>query len=478
MSNINLFVIAPEIILVGSGMLVLMAGLFIDERRNVWLAALSLAGLVVAAVAILNLWGTQNAVGLRGMATADRFALFLAGVFVAIAALTVLISVSYRPIRIAERGDYYALVLFATAGMMLMAASTDLIVLFLGLEMFSICLYILSGFLRPREPSEESALKYFLIGAFASGFLLYGIALTFGATGVTGLAAIGSFIASEGLRTPMLLMGLGLIIVGFGFKIAMAPFHMWTPDVYEGAPTTVTAFMAAGTKTAGFAALLRILSQAFPSLQPDWIPVLAVLSVITMTLGNVVAIWQDNIKRMLAYSSIAHAGYILIAVAAATDEAMSAALYYLLVYALMNLGAFAVIVALGRRGREYVDIADFSGLSAKQPALALAMALFMVSLAGFPPTGGFVGKFYIFRAAVNAELVWLAVFGVLNSVVSVYYYLRVVVLMYMSEPVEEPAPAPVGVWLGLSVVAAAVGLLVLGIWPAGVTNLAQVVLSP
>ncbi|MFQ5595579.1 MAG: NADH-quinone oxidoreductase subunit N [Anaerolineae bacterium] len=478
MPDLNLYVIAPEIAIVGTAMLVLIAGLFIDEGRNEWLAALSLGGLAAASVAIFGLWDMRGAVGLGGMATADQFALFLAGVFVAIAALTVLTSVAYRPIRAAERGEYYALVLFATAGMMLMAAGTDLIVLFLGLEMFSISLYVLAGFLRPQERSEESALKYFLLGAFASGFLLYGIALTFGATGATNLAAIAGFVASKGLHTPMLLMGLGLILVGFGFKIAMAPFHMWTPDVYEGAPTTITGFMAAGTKAAGFAALLRILTQAFPSLQPDWVPILAILAVVTMTLGNVVAIWQTNIKRMLAYSSIAHAGYILVAVVAATNEGMSAALYYLLVYALMNLGAFAVIVALGRRDREYVNISDFGGLSAKQPALALAMALFMLSLAGFPPTGGFVGKFYVFRAAVNANLVWLAVFGVLNSVVSVYYYLRIVVLMYMSEPTEEPAPAPVGWLLGLSVAVAAVGVLVLGLWPAGVTGLAQVALLP
>lgn len=478
MPDLNLHIIAPEIIIVITGMAVLIAGLFMKRERNERLAALSLAGLVVAGIAIVRLWDTQNVIGLEGMAMADRFALFLAGVFIVIAALTVLISVAYPPIRAVERGEYYALVLFATAGMMLMAAGTDLIVLFLGLEMFSICLYILAGFLRPRESSEESALKYFLLGAFASGFLLYGIALTFGATGETNLAEIAVFLVEAGLRTPMLLLGLGLILVGFGFKIAMAPFHMWTPDVYEGAPTTITAFMAAGTKTAGFAALLRILTQAFPTLQADWVPILGVLAVVTMTLGNVVAIWQNNIKRMLAYSSIAHAGYILVAVTAATNEALSAALYYLLVYALMNLGAFAVIVALGRRDREYVSVSDFSGLSAKQPALAAVMALFMLALTGFPPTGGFVGKFYIFRAAVNADLVILAVFGVLNSVVSAYYYLRIVVLMYMAEPVVEPAPARIGWALGLSVAVAAIGLLVLGVWPAGITGLAQGVLLP
>jgi NADH-quinone oxidoreductase subunit N len=478
MPDLNLSIIAPEIIIVATGMLVLIAGLFMDESRNEWLAALSLGGLVAAALAVFGLWDRQGAVGLSGMAVADRFALFLAGVFLAIAALTVVMSMSYRPIRLSERGEYYALVLFATAGMMLMATSTDLIVLFLGLEMFSICLYILSGFLRPQAPSEESALKYFLIGAFASGFLLYGIALTFGATGMTNLAAIGSLLATAGLRTPMLLMGVGLILVGFGFKIAMAPFHMWTPDVYEGAPTTVTAFMAAGTKAAGFAGLLRILTQAFPSLHPDWMIILAVLAAITMTVGNLIALWQSNVKRMMAYSSIAHAGYILAGVAAGSDEGVSAALYYLLVYALMNLGAFAVVVALGRRGREYVDVADFGGLAVKQPALAAAMALFMFALTGFPPTGAFVGKFYLFRAAVNADLAWLAVFGVLNSAISAYYYLRIVVRMYMSESVEEPAPAPINPLLGVAVAVAAIGLLVLGVWPAGVTNLAQVALLP
>lgn len=473
MPDLNLFVILPELIVVVTGVIVLVAGLFIEEDRNFLLALISLGGLGVAAVATVGLWRVPEAVGLGGMATADSFAVFLAAVFLITAGLTVLISIQYIPIRLADRGEYYALLLFATAGMMLMAASIDLIVLFLGLEMFSICLYILSGFLRPQEASEESALKYFLIGAFASGFLLYGIALTFGATGTTSLAAIASFVAAEGLRSPMLLMGLGLILVGFGFKIAMAPFHMWTPDVYEGAPTTVTAFMAAGTKTAGFAALLRVMAEAFPSLQADWVPIVAILAAVTMTFGNVVALWQSNIKRMMAYSSIAHAGYILIAVAAVTDEAMSAALYYLLVYAFMNLGAFAVIVALGRRGREYVQIADFRGLAEKQPALALAMALFMVALSGFPPTAGFVGKFYVFRSAVNADLVWLAVVGVLNSVVSVAYYLRVVVEMYMSEPAAEPEPAPVGALLGAAVVVAAVGVLLLGLWPGGVTGLAQ-----
>jgi NADH-quinone oxidoreductase subunit N len=472
-SDLNLIVITPELIIVATGIVVLVAGLFIRENRNLWLALVSLTGLAMAMVAVIGLWG-QAITGLGGMAVADHFALFLGGVFLIVAALTVLASVAYRPVRDADRGEYYALVLFATAGMMLMAAGTNLVVLFLGLEMFSICLYILAGFLRPLVASEESALKYFLMGAFASGFLLYGIVLTFGATGELGLREIAAYIADTGLRSPMLLLGLGLILVGFGFKIAMAPFHMWTPDVYEGAPTTITGFMAAGTKAAGFAALLRVLIEAFPGLQADWVPLLAALSVVTMTLGNVVALWQGNIKRMLAYSSIAHAGYILIAVAAATADALAAAVFYLLVYSLMNLGAFGVVVALGRRGREFVEVRDFSGLAVKQPALALAMSVFMISLAGFPPTAGFVGKFYIFRAAVEAGLAWLALIGVLNSVISVYYYLRVVVLMYMAEPATEPRPAPVGGLLALSVAVAAVALLVLGVFPAGLTALAQV----
>ena len=276
----------------------------------------------------------------------------------------------------------------------------------------------------------------------------------------------------------MLLMGIGLILVGFGFKIAMAPFHMWTPDVYEGAPTTVTAFMVAGTKAAGFAGLLRILIEAFPSLQADWAPILGLLAIVTMTLGNVVALWQSNIKRLMAYSSIAHAGYLVAAVAAGTADGVSAALYYLLVYALMNLGAFAVIIALGRNGREFLDISDFRGLSTKQPAMAAAMALFMIALSGLPPTGGFVGKFLIFRAAVEADLTWVAVAGVLNSAIAAYYYLRIVVMMYMRDPVEQPKVGAIGWWIGLPVGISAVGLLILGVWPASVTRLVEAILVP
>jgi len=485
---LNLIVLLPQIIVAVTAMVVLLADVLTPAGEKRWLAYLSLAGVALAGVVTAGLWGQAGA-DFQGMAILDHFALFLDLLFLGVAVLVLLLSAGYLKEQGLERGEYYALVLFATAGMMLLGTATDLITLFLGLETFSLALYVLAGFARPRLESQESALKYFLLGAFASGFLLYGIALTYGATGSTNLARIGDFLgAGYGLGDPMLLLGLGLILVGFGFKIAMAPFHMWTPDVYEGAPTSVTAFMAAATKTAGFAALLRVLMAAFPSLEGQWVPLLAVLSVVTMTVGNVVAIVQGNIKRMLAYSSIAHAGYVLIAVVAggrtptlpspSQGEGVSAALFYLVVYALMTLGAFGVVIALSRQGREVVRIQDYAGLAQTHPWLAAAMAVFMFSLAGFPPTAGFVGKFYVFSAAVRSGLAWLAVLGVLNSVLSVYYYAGVVVLMYMHAPAEgRPAPgSKLSALVAAALVLALVGTLGFGVFPAGLIGLARAAL--
>ncbi len=492
---LNLTVLLPQIIVAATAMVVLLADVFTPAGEKRWLAYLSLAGVIVAGLATISLWGQPGA-DFQGMAVLDSFALFLDLLFLGIAALVLLLSAGYLTEQGLERGEYYALLLLATAGMMLLGTATDLITLFLGLETFSLALYVLAGFARPRLESQESALKYFLLGAFASGFLLYGIALTYGATGSTNLARIGAFLgAGHGLGDPMLLLGLGLILVGFGFKIAMAPFHMWTPDVYEGAPTSVTAFMAAATKTAGFAALLRVLLAAFPALEGQWVPLLAVLSVITMTVGNVVAIVQGNIKRMLAYSSIAHAGYVLIAVVAGGRtptlpsvppnfggpggqgvwEGVSAALFYLVVYALMTLGAFGVVIALSREGREVVQIDDYVGLSQTNPWLAAAMAVFMLSLAGFPPTAGFVGKFYLFSTAVRAGLAWLALLGVLNSVLSVYYYARVVVLMYMHPPAEgrPVAASKLSALVSVALALALLGTLGFGVFPAGLIGLAR-----
>jgi NADH-quinone oxidoreductase subunit N len=357
--------------------------------------------------------------------------------------------------------------------MMIMAGSLDLITIFLGLETLSIPLYILAGFQRTADKSNESAIKYLLLGAFATGFFLYGVALVYGATGATRLAGVARALAGGG-GGIMLSLGVGLLMVGLGFKVAAVPFHMWTPDVYEGAPTSVTAFMIAGTKAAAFAALLRIFFYALPSHQADWVPILSVLAALTMIVGNVAAIAQQNIKRMLAYSSIAHAGYVLVALASGRDAlAASSALFYLVVYALMNLGAFAVIIALTERGETGLGIADFAGLGARHPFLGLAMAIFMLSLAGFPPTGGFMGKFYIFSAAVQGHQVGLAVVGVLTSVISVYYYLRVTVVMYMREPATAPGRGTVTPGLVLAAAVAAAGTLYLGLFPARWWELAQ-----
>jgi NADH-quinone oxidoreductase subunit N len=489
--SLNVMVLAPQIIVAVTAMVVLLMAVFdplphphppAGEGRGGGrhLAVLSLIGLVLAGLTAASLWGQPSA-SFQGMAVLDHFALFLDLVILGIAALVVLMSVSYLPQQGIERGEYYALLLFATFGMMLMGASTDLIALFLGLETFSLALYVLAGFARPRLESEESALKYFLIGSFASGFLLYGVALIYGATGTTNLVGIARYLVmSSGMvaRSSMTYLGLGLLVVGFGYKIAMVPFHMWTPDVYEGAPTSVTAFMAAGTKAAGFAAFLRVLLATFPALRAEWVPLVALLAVLTMTVGNVIALMQNNIKRMLAYSSIAHAGYVLVAVVAG-NQAGAAALFYLPAYALMTLGAFAVVIALGRPGQEATHIPDYAGLASRQPFLAAMMALFMFALAGFPPTAGFVGKFYMFGAAVEAGLAWLAVIAVLNSVLSVAYYARVVVLMYMREPTGSGVGVNPGMSIKLApglvaaVVLAAVGTLWFGVFPAGLIDLAR-----
>jgi NADH-quinone oxidoreductase subunit N len=472
--EIDLYLIAPEIIIAAFGFLVLLVDVFAPKvEKKGYLGVLSLIGVVIAFFYTLPLVGSDKT-GFEGMFTSDGFAIFFKITILIIAFLTVLISMGYASREGIGFGEYYALILFATLGMMLMAAGTHLIVIFLGLETMSISIYILAGMLREDRRSVESAFKYFLLGAFATGFLLYGIAFLYGATGSLYLKDIASTIASKKLLdNPMLLMSLAFLTIGFGFKIASVPFHMWTPDVYEGAPTSITAFMATGVKAAGFSALVRVFFTALPEFRPDWTSIMWLIAVATMTVGNIIAISQNNIKRMLAYSSIAHAGYILVAFVAGNKSGTSGILFYLMAYAFMNLGAFTCVILLGKKGEENLLITDYAGVGFKYPLLAASMTIFLLSMAGIPPLGGFMAKLYIFSAAVEAKFYWLAILGVLNSAISVYYYLRVTVLMYFRESEREItglqfSPAPV-----IALILALIGTFYMGLFPANVLSFAQ-----
>jgi NADH-quinone oxidoreductase subunit N len=355
-----------------------------------------------------------------------------------------------------------------------MASGADLLTIFLGLEIMSISLYVLAGYKRDNMRSNEASLKYFLLGAFATGFLLYGIAMLYGATGTTNIKGIAEFLSNNpALSNPMIVAGSSLLIVGLGFKVACVPFHKWAPDVYEGAPTPVTAFMSAGPKAAALAAFMRIFLVSLPEIEPKWSIILWVLAVLTMTVGNLVAIAQTNIKRMLAYSSIAHAGYALIAIIVGGSSGTSSLLFYMLAYSFMNLGAFAVIIVLGKKGEENSNIEDLSGLGYKHPLLAVTMCIFMFSLAGIPPLVGFMGKFYIFSAAIKSGFLVLTIIGVVNSVISVYYYLRVTVVMYMKKPIREFAPLSLSPFILLALLITIFGTIFLGIFPSKIIAFAQ-----
>jgi NADH-quinone oxidoreductase subunit N len=420
----------------------LLVDIFIPKTRKGITALLSALGLAVTLGFTLSQLG-QEVSGFNGMVVLDGFSTFVNALLLVSGLLGIALAYGYVKRMGIERGEYYTLLLFSVVGMMLMAQATDLIIVFLALELLSIPLYVLAAFARPKEESEEAGLKYFLLGAFSSGFLVYGIALIFGATQSTNIFAIVDS-ASTSTGSLLLTVGAALLLIGFGFKVAAVPFHMWTPDVYQGAPTAVTAFMSSGAKIAGFAALLRVFATAFPSLAVDMTDILWALSALTMIVGNVVAISQTDIKRMLAYSSIAHAGYILMAFVPYGNSdvvatSVAAGLFYLVSYAFTNFGAWGVVIALEKKEGRGLAIADYAGLSKKHPALALTMTIFMLSLIGLPPTIGLVGKFYLFRAVIAGGFTWLAVIGVLTSLVSAYYYLRVVVVMYMrdGEPTTE-----------------------------------------
>jgi NADH-quinone oxidoreductase subunit N len=486
LETLNLIAVAPALLLAGWTLVCLMADLFIPQEHKHWMGWVAMLGLLGAAAVLIAQLGSgalrdgpQEA--FAGMLTVDGFAIFLQLVFLFAAAIGILLALNYLPSHHIARGEYYSLLLFSTLGMVLMSMASDLMVVFLSLELLSIPLYILSGFARPRPSSEEAAMKYFLLGAFASGFLVYGIALTYGGTGSTSLSDLVAGFQGQAPRLPLALSGMALILVGLGFKVAAVPFHMWTPDVYQGAPTPVTAFMSVGAKAGGFAALLRVLVAAMPGVAEQWGVLVAVIAMLTMILGNVVAIAQSDIKRMLAYSSIAHAGYIMLAVGAAQRPenaplAVSAALFYLLTYAFTNLGAFAVVIAVENDDGTGNRIDDFAGLGKRRPLLAVAMTLFMLSLTGMPVSAGMVGKWFVFQAAINAAASspWMlagAIVGVLTSVVSAFYYLRVVLVMFVQEGSEKEVtlrPA-----LGVALAVTAVGTFVLGVLPAAVYQMAR-----
>jgi NADH-quinone oxidoreductase subunit N len=467
MTQVDFYVLLPLIILIAWACVLLLVDLFIPKERK-WLTALLAAlGLAVTLGFTLSQLGLENT-GFTGMVVVDGFSVFVNALLLLSGLLGVALAYGYVKRMGIERGEYYTLMLFSISGMMLMAQAADLIVVFLALELLSLPLYVLSAFAHPKADSEEAGLKYFLLGAFASGFVLYGIALVYGATGTTSLSRIVAAV-SNGSPSLLLTIGAALILVGLGFKIAAVPFHMWTPDVYQGAPTAVTAFMAAGAKVAGFAALLRVFATAFPSLAVDLTPVLWTISALTMIVGNLIAISQSDIKRMLAYSSIAHAGYILMAFVPygnpeVAPVSIAAGLFYLVAYALTNFGAWGVVIALEQKEGKGLAISDYAGLGKRYPALAAAMTVFMLSLTGFPPTLGLVGKFYLFRAVLAGGYVGLAIIGVLTSLISAYYYLRVVVTMYMQDGEPETERE---FWLGLTTAGTALVTVVVSLVPQG-----------
>ena len=467
--EINWLAVLPSGLLTLTAILVLFWDIWIQEEDRPNLVWLTVSGFVVTGVVSFALWGRADASGPLAL---DSYALFFNGIFCLAGTLTVLMSGSYLEITKIRQGEYYALLLFAAVGMVLMAAATDLITIFLGLETMSIAVYVLAGIWHQRLASNEAALKYFLLGAFASGFLLYGMALIYGATGSLQLAVIAEQVAAQGSST-LLLVGMGLLLVGFGFKIAAAPFHVWTPDVYEGSPTTITAFMAVGVKAAAFAAFARIFLHTLDAVHTEWEGVVWVIAVLTMTVGNLTALVQTNIKRMLAYSSVAHAGYVLVAMVAGKDLGGAALMYYLVAYGFMNLGAFGVVLALNRQGEANEELSDYAGLGFRYPALGMAMAIFMLSLTGVPPLVGFTGKFYVFSAAVKAGYIGLAVIGVLNSAVSAYYYVRVIVTMYMQEDEKGLEIAALRPALSLAIIIAAAGTVLLGIFPSASISIAR-----
>src|SRR6266516_2215210 len=464
-STSDFYYILPELVLTAGALLVLIADVALPKAQRGALAWVTLLALGATAVSLAPFTSTRVEVA-HGLMAVDQFALFFKIVFLTAAALTVLMSIRYLEVEGAPPGEYYFLVLCATLGMMIMAGGIDLITIFIGLETMALSFYVLVGFLKPNRRSNEASVKYFLLGAFSLGILLYGMSLMYGLSGTTNLRVMASLFTGQE-KDPRLVLAVILVVAGVGFKIAAVPFHMWAPDVYEGAPTPITAFLSVGSKAASFAMLIRIFVEGLPAMNADWRLLFEVLAIVTMTVGNVAAVTQSNVKRMLAYSSIAHAGYLLIGIVSWTPtnpRGITATLIYLMVYSFMQLGAFAVIVLLRRRDVVGDELKDFSGLHFRNPYAAFAMLLFMLSLGGIPPTAGFMGKFWLFGAAIDAGYYRLALIGVLNSAVSLYYYVRLVVFMYVKDEAIGSTPKAVPT-LALALGVAVAATIVIGIYP-------------
>ncbi|HXW18165.1 MAG TPA: NADH-quinone oxidoreductase subunit N [Candidatus Acidoferrales bacterium] len=456
--------VAPEIILCASGIFIMLLDPFLPAARKRICGWVAVIGAIGALASLWLVWQHRGP-AYGGLIRADEFSIFIHGIVLTVAILAALGSMQYLDNERIQRGEYYSLLLFAAAGMGILGSAGELVTAFLGLEMSSISTYILAGFRRTSLKSNEASLKYFILGSFATAFFLYGIAMVYGATGTTTLARIQESLANSG---PNLLEGLGIamMFVGLGFKVVAAPFQVYAPDVYEGAPTPVTAVLASAPKAATFALMLRIFYTAFGSAGQLWFWVIWIAAVLSMCIGNFAALNQTNIKRMLAYSSIAHAGYILVAFAAASEIGAAAVLFYLAAYALMKLGAFLVVAQLGGPGERRLEIKDYAGLGTQQPVLAACFSLFLLSLLGLPATGGFLGKFYAFQAALDSRLVWLVVIAAINSVIGSYYYLRVIVSMYFWDPQKEFQPVAVTPGIGTALAIAAAGTIYLGIFPS------------
>jgi NADH-quinone oxidoreductase subunit N len=466
----NAYRLAPEIVLCATGILIMLIDPFTSAPRKRLMGWLGFVGML-GALAALGVSSRHAGAAYSGLVMVDEFSLFMHAIVILVGALVMLGSFHYLDEERVQRGEYYALILFAVTGMCILSGANELVTAFLGLEMSSIATYILAGFRRTALKSNEASLKYFLLGSFATAFFLYGIAMVYGATGQTGIPAIAGVLASAS-PSPLLVLGVGMIFVGLGFKVVIAPFQIYAPDVYEGAPTPVAGLLASAPKAATFALLLRVFYTSFSTVGPLWFWAVWIAAVLSMVVGNFAALTQTNVKRMLAYSSIAHAGYIMVAFAALTAVGMAAALFYLAAYALMKLGAFLVVTELGGTGEKRLEIKDYAGLGTQQPVLAACLALFLLSLLGLPLTGGFVGKFYAFQAGLDSRLVWLVVIAALNTIVGAYYYLQVIVVMYFREPQTEFPAQRTGGPLRVALMACAIGVIYLGVFPSRVMHYA------